>query len=182
MEDDLFRDQRGRVVGRVLPGSAVAIDPAAISADLVKEDEPKLCPAPSPDQPGGSARGRDYEDYVKNLINPGNPTPRGWAFQLPNPTDNGALVHFDDCQRSTGMVAEIKGKYAGVLAFQQGEDRITEEWLDQSGRQVAARGWRHRWYFAEPETAAFAADLFKTADEGREMIEIEVVPWPKEKQ
>src|SRR5262249_40374862 len=126
---------------------------------------------PNPDKPGGNEKGKDYEDYVKAFINPGNPTPRGWAFQLPNPTDNGALVHFDDCQRSTGMVAEIKGKYAGVLAFQQGEDRITEEWLDQSGRQVAARGWRrHRWYFAEPETAAFAADLFKTADEGREMI------------
>jgi hypothetical protein len=78
------------------------------------------------------------------------------------------------------MMAEIKGKYAGVLAFSAGKDSITKEWLDQSGRQVAARGWRRlRWYFAEPETAAFALDLFRTADQGRETIEIKVLPWPE---
>jgi hypothetical protein len=78
------------------------------------------------------------------------------------------------------MMAEIKGEYAGVLAFQGDQESITEEWLDQSGRQVAARGWRRlRWYFAEPETAAFAADLFRTADQGRETIEIKVLPWPE---
>ncbi len=55
LEDDLFRDQRGRVVGRVLPEGSVAIDPAAISTNLVKHDEPKLCPARSRDKPGGSA-------------------------------------------------------------------------------------------------------------------------------
>jgi hypothetical protein len=183
LDDDLFRDPHGRVVGRVLPSSTVAFDPAAISTELLKDDEPRLCPAPGPDKAGGSEKGRDYEDYVKKFINPGNPTPRGWAFQLPNPTDNGEPVHFDDCQRSTGMVAEIKGKYAGLLAFQHGEEAITEEWLDQSGRQVAARGWRrHRWYFAESETAAFAKKIFDATDEGRETIEIEVRPWPEQKQ
>jgi hypothetical protein len=68
LEDDLFLDQRGRVVGRVLPSGSVAIDPAAIFPDLVKDDEPKLCPAPGPDRPGGSEKGRDYEDYVKKFI------------------------------------------------------------------------------------------------------------------
>jgi hypothetical protein len=116
LEDDLFLDQRGRVVGRVLPSGSVAIDPAAIFPDLIKDDEPKLCPAPGPDRPGGSEKGRDYEDYVKKFINPENPTPRGWGFQLPNLKQGGALVYHDDCQHSTGMMAEIKGEYAGVLA------------------------------------------------------------------
>ena len=79
LEDVLFRDPHGRVVGRVLPSSTVAFDPAAISAELLKEDEPRLCPAPGPDKPGGSEKGRDYEDYVKKFINPENPTPRGWG-------------------------------------------------------------------------------------------------------
>jgi hypothetical protein len=84
LQDDLFRDMGGRVVGRVLPGGRVVIDPAAISADLVDEDEPKLCPMPGLDKFGGSERAKDYEDYVKSIVNPENPTPRGWGFQLPN--------------------------------------------------------------------------------------------------
>jgi hypothetical protein len=183
LEDDLFHDQHGRVVGRVLPGGRVAFDRAAISSDFADEDEPKLCPAPGPDRPGGSEKGRDYEDFVKKFINPENPTPRGWGFQLPNPKENGALVYHDDCQHSTGMMAEIKGEYAGVLAFEQGRESITKEWLDQSGRQVAARGWRRlRWYFAEPATAAFAKKIFDRAGEGRETIEIKDLPWPEQKQ
>jgi hypothetical protein len=56
--------------------------------------------------------------------------------------ENGALVFYDDCQRSTGMMVEAKGGYAGVLKFPQGGRSITKDWSNQSGRQVAARGWR----------------------------------------
>jgi hypothetical protein len=94
--------------------------------------------------------------------------------------ENGALVFYDDCQRSTGMMVEAKGGYAGVLKFPQGGRSITKDWSNQSGRQVAARGWRRlRWYFAEPDTAAFAKKIFDRADGGRETIEIEVLPWPE---
>jgi hypothetical protein len=178
LEDDLFRDDDGRIVGRILPDGTVVIDPAAISADLVQEDEPKLCPAPGPDRPGGSEIGRDYEDFVKSVVNPENPTPRGWGFQLPNPEQNGALVYYDDCQQSTGMMIEAKGGYAGVLSFPEGKNSVSEDWLDQSSAQVAASGGRPiRWYFAEPETAAFAEGLFATGKGGRERIEIVVLPW-----
>ena len=54
LEDDVFRDDRGQVVGRVLSDGSIAIDTAAVSADLARDDEPKLCPAPAPDRPGGS--------------------------------------------------------------------------------------------------------------------------------
>ncbi len=179
LEDDVFRDERGQVIGCVLPDGTVVIDPAAISADLVQEDEPKLCPAPSPDRPGGSEIGRDYEDFVKSVVNPENPTSRGWGFQLPNPEQNGALVYYDDCQQSTGMMVEAKGGYAGVLSFPDGKNSVSEDWLDQSSAQVAASGGRPiRWYFAEPATAAFAEGLFATGKGGRERIEIVVLPWP----
>ena len=95
LEDDVFRDERGQIIGRVLPDGTIAIDTAAVSADLAQDDQPKLCPAPGPDHPGGSEIGRDYEDYVKSIVNPDNPTPRGWGYQLPNPEKNGNPVYFD---------------------------------------------------------------------------------------
>jgi hypothetical protein len=90
LEDDVFRDEHGRVVGRVLPDGTIAIDTAAVSSDLQDEDEPKLCPAPGKDKDGGEP-GRDYEDHVKRQVNPDNPTPRGLGYQLANP-ENGQLV------------------------------------------------------------------------------------------
>jgi hypothetical protein len=55
-----------------------------------------------------------------------------------------------------------------------------EEWLDQSDPQLAAAGSRRvRWYFAEPEAAEFARVLFRTAEGGRERIEIVVLPFPR---
>jgi hypothetical protein len=180
LEDDRFVDGHGRVVGRTLSDGIVVIDPTAISSDLVDEDEPKLCPAPGPDKPGGSERGRDYEDYVKKVVNPDNPTPRGWGYQLPNPQQGGTLVYYDDCQHTTGTVVDAKGDYAGVLAFPQGRGSIAKQWVDQSGAQIAASGGRRvRWYFAEAASADFARELFEKARGGREVIEIVVLPWPE---
>jgi hypothetical protein len=143
LQDDLFRDTGGRVVGRVLPGGSVVIDPAAISPNLVDEDEPKLCPMPGPDKRGGSERAKDYEDYVKSIVNPENPTPRGWGFQLPNPTACGALVFFDDCQHLTGMMVEAKGPgYANLLTFDEAKNSLGKKFLDQATRQIAAAGGR----------------------------------------
>ncbi|HUI15464.1 MAG TPA: hypothetical protein VL048_18555 [Xanthobacteraceae bacterium] len=179
LEDDVFRDERGQIIGRVLPDGTIAIDTAAVSADLARDDQPKLCPAPGLDRPGGSERGRDYEDYVKSVVNPDNPTPRGWGYQLPNPDQNGELVYFDDCQQSTGMMVEAKGNYAGVLSFEPSRTENSADWLKQSAAQLAAAGGRPiRWYFAEPETKAFAEELFRTAGGGRTRIETQVLPWP----
>lgn len=91
---------------------------------------------------------------------------------------------YDDCQQKTGMMVEAKGPgYAGILSFDQGKDNLTEEWLAQSGRQIAAAGGRRiRWYFAEPEAAAHARKVFETAKGGRENIDIVVRPWPGSKR
>ena len=178
LDDEVFRDSTERIVGRILPNGGVAIDTAAVSANLAQEDEPKLCPAPGPDKAGGSERGRDYEDYVKTFINPENPTPRGWGFQLPNPNNNGKLVYFDDCQHGSGTMFEIKGEHVGVLSFPQGARSVQDYFLNQSAAQIAAAGDRQVvWVFAEASTAEFARKLFETAGEGRGKIVIVVKPW-----
>jgi hypothetical protein len=77
VDGDLIRDDDGKVVGRVIGGNRIAIDTLAVVPDGVKEDEPRLCPAPAPDVPGNDQgrpyednRSRQYEDFVKLLINP----------------------------------------------------------------------------------------------------------------
>jgi hypothetical protein len=77
---------------------------------------------------------------VKSIVNPDNPTPRGWGYQLPNPEKNGNPVYFDDCQQSTGMMVEAKGNYAGVLSFEPSRSENSADWLDQSAAQLAAAG------------------------------------------
>jgi len=64
LDGDVFRNAQGRVIGRVLSGSNVAIDAAAVSPDLVDEGEPKLCPDPMKDRRTNDL-GLAYENYIK---------------------------------------------------------------------------------------------------------------------
>jgi hypothetical protein len=173
LQEDVFRDQRGQVVGRVLPGGNIAVDPAAVFPEAVNDNNPKLCPDPGLDKPG--ELGRDYADYVKSIVNPGNPTPRYWGYQLPNPYNFGKLVNYDDCQHSTGTMVEAKGPgYVEPLKY----GFVQQEWLEESGRQVDASAGRPiRWYFAELGPALSAWKLFRTANSGRERITIVWLPW-----
>jgi hypothetical protein len=117
---------------------------------------------------------------VKSIVNPyPRTTPPGIGFQLPNPEQSGKLVYYDDCQHETGMMVDAKGPgYAGLLSFPQTMQSVVYEWVEESGRQIAASGGRRvRWYFAEKAAADFARDLFESYDEGRETIEIEIRPW-----
>ena len=173
LQEDVFRDQRGQVVGRVLPGGNIAVDPAAIFPGAANDNNPKLCPNPGPDKPG--ELGRNYADYVKSIVNPGYPTPRYWGYQLPNPYNFGKLVNYDDCQHSTGTMVEAKGPgYIEPLKY----GFVQQEWLEESGRQVDASAGRPiRWYFAELGPAMSAWKLFRTANSGREKITIVWLPW-----
>jgi hypothetical protein len=180
LDGDVFRDGQGRVVGRLLPGSAIAIDPAAISSDLTKQDEPRLCPAQVPDKRTNNL-GLAYEMYVRGIINPGNPTPPKFAYELPNPSDSGKMVSYDDCDQQTGtFVAEIKDQHEFLLGFESGIQSIAEKFLDQARRQVEAAdaaGYEVRWYFSEKETADFARELFRDMDDGLEKIKVIWEPW-----
>jgi hypothetical protein len=180
LEDNLFRDQSGRVIGRVLFDGNIAIDLQSFAAIPANDDEPRLCPLPGLDKPGET--GRNYEDYIKSIVNPVNTTPRYWGFQLLNPA-SGKIVHFDDCQHVTGMMVEAKGPgYAKLLADPWGPESIAGQWATQSSSQILAAGDRPiRWYFAEREAADFTRELFRELHYGNR-IDVEWRPWPEQNQ
>jgi hypothetical protein len=177
LDGDVFRDQQGNVIGRVIDGNRVAIDAIAALPDLVNQDEPRLCPAPAPDVLGSDQGksyeenlARQYEDFLKQFINPppDGPTPSGFVYYLPNPAGNGQPVSYDDCQKATGFLFEFKGEqYAWLLTVESIVGSITDKFLAQSASQIAASGGRPVvWIFAEQEAALFASRLFNRRTRG----------------
>jgi hypothetical protein len=176
----LFRDG-DRIVARELPDGTVAVDPAEVSSDLADKDGPNLCPKPVPDKYGrgpiDGEKDKDYEDQIKLLVNPDNPTPRGYGYQFWDDS-RGKWVVVDDCQHQTGMRVEAKGGYDGPLNFEQGRNSTRDEWLDQSRRQLnVSRGFELTWVFAKQSDADFAKEIFnQDENDERKRIRISVVP------
>jgi hypothetical protein len=176
-EGDVVRDITGRVIGRVLPGDAIALDLAAIAPDLVKQGEPKLCPEPPvPDRAGSDQgkpyeenRARQYEDYIKKFIN-SPPTPRGLIYELPK--KDGGSVTYDDCQRNSGILIEIKGLgYEKLFQNPICRDSVAQKLLNQAESQVEASDGRPIvWIFAEPEAAKYVRGLFAEHPELKRIV------------
>ena len=124
LDDEVFRDSTERIVGRILPNGGVAIDTAAVSANLAQEDEPKLCPAPGPDKAGGSERGRDYEDYVKTFINPENPTPRGWGFSFRTQTITASWSILTTASTGQGRCSKLRVSMSECFPFRRAHDQF----------------------------------------------------------
>ena len=176
LEDDVFRDQKGRIVGRVLTDGNLALDLHGVLPTTANDNEPRLCPMMTPDSQSGE-RGWEYEDYVKKFINPPPfTTPTGWGFMLPNALAGGKPVQFDDCEHTTGTMIEIKGPgYADMVSKPWGKLVFGFKWLGQAWAQVASAGERQvRWYFAEPGAADFARSIFRIFGD---KIEVRVQPW-----
>jgi hypothetical protein len=172
--DGRFVDEKGRPVGRYLPDVGVYFDHDALIATLqdklnadarlktsTRSDDPKLCPAPSPDQPGGrKIFDLAYADYVnEEIVNKGfPPLPPGMAFSLFNPI-SGRDVHFDGCRYTTGDPQEYKGHYGDLVAnpfFT--DDKLKDDFLDQAEKQIEANTARNllagrintiEWHFDE---------------------------------
>lgn len=183
-DEGLYRDRNGQVIARKLDGS-VAIDPDALpdaSSDAPppkNDDEPKLCPAPTPDKPGGKAKDIEYQFYVATLVNPEAPTPPGFGVKLWDPVA-GKYVYFDDCRRTDGTMIDAKG--TGYLDMLDGDSAHPWDWvqgkfLDQAQRQRdAAQGRSIEWHFAEEPVADYVRGLFE-----RKNLDIIVIysppPW-----
>lgn len=189
IDGDLIRDDDGKVVGRVIGENKIAIDTIAVLPDLVKQDEPRLCPEPAPDRPGSDRgklyeedRARQYEDFVKLLINPppNGPTPSGFVYYLLNPK-SGKSVSYDDCEKKSSILFEIKGEMYAKL-IKKIPKVIADGFKDQATRQVAASGGRPVvWIFAEEDAALFARELFDNT-EGLERITVGYIPWIRSEQ
>jgi hypothetical protein len=141
IDGDLIRDDDGKVVGRVVGGNRIAIDTIAVLPDVVKQDEPRLCPAPAPDRPGSDRgklyeedRARQYEDFVKLLINPppNGPTLSGFVYFLLNPK-SGNSVSYDDCEKKSGILFEIKGEVYARLT-KKIPNVMVNDFIDQATR------------------------------------------------
>jgi len=185
--DGSLRDPSGRLVAHLLPNENIVFDLDAIAprpAGSNEDDRPRLCPSPSPDKRG---QGRDsisraYENQMKALINPGNPTPDGMAIALSAPTRGGDPVLIDDCQHSTGDYYEYKGptyeefRQRSIQGnFSDSPDaKLLKQALDQIG---AVGSHRLHWLVADQEFADHLRELFRRKNMGRERIEIEVAPF-----
>ncbi len=177
--DNLFHDG-DKTVARLLPDGTLVIDPAEVSSDLADKDGPNLCPKPEVDKAGRGellgAKDKDYEDQIKQLVNPDNPTPRGYGYKFWDPQGEN-WVFIDDCQHRTGARVEIKSEYDGLLSFDRGEDNIRRDWLDQSARQLnVSVGFSLLWIFAQKNSRDYARNLFVGAGKGRERIITETIP------
>jgi hypothetical protein len=86
-------------------------------------------------------RGLAYENYIKNIVNPGNPTLPYMGYRLSNSAN---AVTFDDCEHSTGTMVEIKDGYAEFLESDWGQGLVARLFLKQAmdqiqGRRIASR-------------------------------------------
>ncbi|WP_296708861.1 hypothetical protein [Rhodoblastus sp.] len=125
---------------------------------------------------GASDRAIAYQEQISALNNPQRPLPPGLAASLINP-ETGKSVVFDDCRESDGTMIEAKGPgYAEMMekaSFYR--DVFSADWRKQASSQIAASGGRDiEWFFAEPEAADFARDIFR--DSLNERIRIFHVP------
>jgi hypothetical protein len=176
-DDDLFRDERGRIVGVVLPNGILAVEPGAIFPELTNDDEPKLCPDRSRDKRTND-KGLEYENYIKTLVNPGNPTPSGMGYFLPRLSSGGKGVTFDDCEHHTGTMVEIKDGYTGFLRTESGKQLLERLFVEQALSQVeAANGRPVRWYFSQKQTMDFAREIFRS-DPRLKDIDVRFEPLP----
>jgi hypothetical protein len=187
-KDGVLRNDKGQVVGRVLPGRKVAIDLASVAPSHVRDDEPRLCPKEEPDKfgQGPDSIARAYEDQVKRVVNPERPTFSGFGMALINPS-SGDPVMFDDCQHTTGAMIEAKGPtFTDVLraaeASRSPNWKVVKDTLNQSERQVRAAGSRPVvWFFADEFAADYFRREFAESDKGRERIIIRVLRYEGKK-
>lgn len=145
-----------------------------------------LCPDETEDYygDGPNGGGAAFALFAKEYVNPGHPTPPGMGYATPVLV-NGKPVVFDDCKLDAGRLFKFKGNYrfytatGGTIKRKDGSS-ISTDWLSQSARQLqASEGKPITWLFSNPTDAEFARRLFAEAGEGRETIDIEVLPWER---
>ena len=180
-----FRDNRGRIFGRLLDGNIV-VDPDILPPPFAfrapgsagsdahgrpiaetdsTTEQPKLCPdpTPEPDWEDRSERALQYQEQITGLE-------RGVDVEFRG-------VRFDGCRESDGTMLEAKGKGFAWAMTQPVEtpEGYTMDFFEgytgaarimkQAGRQSQAAAFDRRieWYFAEEPVANYFRKQFKIA-------------------
>jgi hypothetical protein len=177
--DGLFRDADKNVIGRALPDGGVVIDRSAILPKEARdENEPTLCPKPVPDKGHGNLNGLRYENFMKALINPGNPTPSKFAIGMRNP-ETGKDVMLDDCQRRSGILFEYKGPTYKWLLSTGFRYSVLGGLAYQAERQLkASQGRPVVWIFEEKSAKEFVENAFDSVPELSGRIQFDYEPMP----
>jgi hypothetical protein len=173
-QDGLFRNVDGKVIGRALPDGGVVIDRLAILPKESRgENEPSFCPKPTKDKDHGNLNGLAYEDYMKSLVNPGNPTPSKFGIEMRNP-NTGDQVTFDDCQRRSGILFQYKGPTYSTLLSTGLVKQVRKKLINQAMRQTAASEGRHIvWIFEEHDAEKFVESVFNKISELKGKIQFD---------
>ena len=176
----------GQVIARwVKTTGKVALLVATAALVGSRPHEPEICPAPGKDS---GPLGRAYEDFVKAMFNPGNPTPSGFAYKFFDPVTAKSLK-IDDCKWQAGLVAGSPFE-AGALAEYKGpgyaahlltndfvwRESMADEVYQQAIRQVRSKGDRSLTWFIEEK---LLADYLKNRFDSRKLpIRVIWLPWP----
>jgi hypothetical protein len=172
-----FPGPDGRTIARWVKTGATTSLVVSTAALVGDHEEPRLCPKPGKGR-SGTTLGREYEDFMKQRLNPGNPTPSGMGYYFLDPT-TGKNVEIDDCQQQTGALVEYKGPgYARHFKKDDFIANIMETGImKQSQAQLAARGRRPLiWFFAEKSVADHFGKIFEDQRPG---IDVEWVKGPR---
>jgi hypothetical protein len=171
---DIVRDSDGRVLlhATLGPGGNLYSGIPSIVPRAAGRDDPDMCPDEGSDRlgrPGEKGeKDRDFEDYMKLRVNPGNPTLRGMGYPFPKPWDPVNDIIFDDCQHSTGDLYDAKGTgYAAMLAknIDGLTDGLDEKFITQAENQIAvSEGREIYWVFAEKKTMQHVTALFNDSE------------------
>jgi hypothetical protein len=150
----------------VAAGAAIVAGAAGLAASRIRtgtaeREEPKACPDPGRDRPGGKSEDAiNYQLQISELPRLPDGTPM--AVEL-----NGVM--FDGCRVSDGHMLEAKG-----IGFDWAMD-MSEDW--RSGNWVAGRNFVAQaieqalvapdriieWHFAEPRVADYFREKFREA-------------------
>lgn len=187
-KDGVFRDADGNAIGRFL-GDSVALDadavrgyearrrsdaaapPGAIAqSTATTRDDPKVCPAPEPDKPGGknNAGAIAYEEWVGERVGGVVPPGLGLAIRMINA--DGKPVYLDNCVDPTHSLVEAKGFNYGVAYekwITKGDNRpwiwYESGMMKQAASQVQVardQGWNLEWHFADEKVANYMREKF----------------------
>jgi hypothetical protein len=177
-EDGIFYNVDRQPIGRVLPDGSIMIDrDALLPKELRDQNEPNLCKKPEPDKKHRNLNGLLFENFMKALVNPGNPTPSGFGIRLFSPA-RGNYVYFDDCQRRSGVLFDYKSvTYARLFSLSFWESPM-DQLIGQAKDQLdAARGGHIVWVFAEEAARDKVEETFNKVPELRGRIQLIYQPW-----
>ncbi len=156
---------------------ADAVPRAKVDAETDEQErEPRLCSEPTEEQDNGaSPRARAYQEQISAMINPQRPLPYGLTMAFFNPV-TGRWVKPDECDEANGDLIEAKGPgFAKNLKYDIIRKSYEKDFVGQARAQVEVAGTRAiSWYFAEQETADFAAELFEDQGDLAGKIQISV--------